>query len=72
MARSYRSQHDELAFPFSVEEVVRPGRHARQRGLERPDAADLAAAREALAACDVAQPATRRFDEPRAALWGGR
>jgi iron complex transport system ATP-binding protein len=60
---AYLPQRYELAFPFSVEEVVLLGRYARQRGLGLPDAADLAAAREAMAACDVAHLATRRFDE---------
>jgi iron complex transport system ATP-binding protein len=60
---AYLPQHYELAFPFAVEEVVLLGRYARQRGIGLPDDDDLAAAREAMAACDVAQLATRRFDE---------
>jgi iron complex transport system ATP-binding protein len=60
---AYLPQHYELAFPFAVEEVVLLGRHARQNGLGLADADDLAAARRAMAACDVAHLATRRFDE---------
>ena len=39
------------------------GRYARQHGLGLADADDLAAAAAAMAACDVAHLATRRFDE---------
>src|SRR6185295_10912175 len=60
---AYLPQHYELAFPFAVEEVVLLGRYASQRGLGIARAADLAAAREAMAACDVAELAARRFDE---------
>jgi iron complex transport system ATP-binding protein len=60
---AYLPQQYELAFPFAVEEVVLLGRYARQRGIGLADADDLAAAREAMAACDVAHLATRRFDE---------
>jgi len=60
---AYLPQHYELAFPFAVEEVVLLGRHARQKGLGLADADDLAAARQAMAACGVAQLASRRFDE---------
>ena len=60
---AYLPQHYELAFPFGVEEVVLLGRYARQRGLGLASEADLAAAREAMTACDVADLAERRFDE---------
>ncbi|HEX3761439.1 MAG TPA: ABC transporter ATP-binding protein [Kofleriaceae bacterium] len=60
---AYLPQHYELAFPFAVEEVVLLGRHARQHGLGLAGAADLAAAHQAMAACDVAHLAARRFDE---------
>ena len=60
---AYLPQHYELAFPFAVEEVVLLGRYAQQRGLGLADPADLAAARDAMAACDVAHLAARRFDE---------
>src|SRR5258705_1586987 len=60
---AYLSQQYELAFPFVVEEVVLLGRYANQRGLGLASEADLAAAREAMAACDVTDLAERRFDE---------
>lgn len=60
---AYLPQHYELAYPFAVEEIVLLGRYARQRGLGLAGADDLAAAREAMVACDVAHLATRRFDE---------
>ena len=60
---AYLPQQYELAFPFVVEEVVLLGRYARQRGLGIATADDLAAARAAMAACDVAALAARRFDE---------
>ena len=60
---AYLPQHYELAFPFVVEEVVLLGRYARQRGLGLASRDDLDAARAAMAACDVAQLADRRFDE---------
>src|ERR1043165_3247690 len=60
---AYLPQHYELAFPFAVEEVVLLGRYARQRGLGLAGDDDLAAARQAMAACDVAHLASRRFDE---------
>ena len=56
-------QHYELAFPFRVEDVVLLGRYAHQRGLGIASAADLDAARAAMAACDVGALAHRRFDE---------
>ena len=60
---AYLPQQYELAFPFAVEEVVLLGRYARQRGLGLASESDLAAAHEAMAACDVTALATRRFDE---------
>ncbi|HET9622802.1 MAG TPA: ABC transporter ATP-binding protein [Kofleriaceae bacterium] len=66
-ALAYLPQHYELAFPFAVEEVVLLGRYAHQRGLGMAGDDDLAAARAAMAACDVAHLAARRFD----ALSGG-
>jgi iron complex transport system ATP-binding protein len=60
---AYLPQRYELAFPFAVEEVVLLGRYARQRGLGLASEDDLAAARAAMLACDVADLANRRFDE---------
>src|SRR4051794_11221488 len=60
---AYLPQDYELAFPFAVEEVVLLGRYARQRGIGLASDAALAAARDAMAACDGAHLATRRFDE---------
>jgi len=60
---AYLPQQYELVFPFAVEEVVLLGRYANQRGLGLATAADLAAAREAMAACDITDLAGRRFDE---------
>src|SRR5688572_12735359 len=60
---AYLPQRYDLAFPFAVEEVVLLGRYAQQRGLGLASAADLEAARAAMAACDVADLAARRFDE---------
>jgi iron complex transport system ATP-binding protein len=60
---AYLPQHYELAFPFAVEEVVLLGRYARQKGLGLASEPDLAAARAAMNACDVAHLANRRFDE---------
>jgi ABC-type cobalamin/Fe3+-siderophores transport system ATPase subunit len=60
---AYLPQQYELAFPFAVEEVVLLGRYAHQRGLGLAGADDLAAAAAAMAACDVAHLASRRFDE---------
>jgi iron complex transport system ATP-binding protein len=60
---AYLPQHYELAFPFVVEEVVLLGRYARQTGLGLASEADLAAARDAMRACDIEALAARRFDE---------
>jgi iron complex transport system ATP-binding protein len=60
---AYLPQQYDLAFPFAVEEVVLLGRYASQRGLGLASAEDLAAARDAMAACDVSALAARRFDE---------
>jgi len=60
---AYLPQQYELAFPYAVEEVVLMGRYARQRGFGLANEADLAAAHDAMAACDVVDLAARRFDE---------
>jgi iron complex transport system ATP-binding protein len=60
---AYLPQQYDLAFPFAVAEVVLLGRYARQAGLGMASDADLAAAEEAMTACDVAHLAARRFDE---------
>ena len=60
---AYLPQQYELAFPFIVEEVVLMGRYASQRGLGLASDADLAAARDAMRACDIEHLAARRFDE---------
>jgi iron complex transport system ATP-binding protein len=59
---AYLPQRYELAFPFTVGEVVLMGRYAHSRGgLE--DRADLEAARAAMERCDVLALEDRRFDE---------
>jgi iron complex transport system ATP-binding protein len=60
---AYLPQRYELAFPYAVEEIVLLGRYARQRGLGLATDADLAAAREAMVACDIVHLAARPFDE---------
>ena len=60
---AYLPQQYDLAFPFVVEEVVLFGRYASQSGLGMASEADLAAARDAMAKCDVVALAARRFDE---------
>jgi iron complex transport system ATP-binding protein len=60
---AYLPQQYDLAFPFSVEEVVLLGRYARQSGLGLASDDDLAAANAAMKQCDVAALAERRFDE---------
>jgi iron complex transport system ATP-binding protein len=60
---AYLPQQYELAFPYTVIEIVLLGRFAQQRGLALASPADLAAATAAMAACDVAHLAERRFDE---------
>jgi iron complex transport system ATP-binding protein len=64
---AYVPQVYEIAFPFTVAEVVLMGRYPHRSGigLERDD--DVAAARTAMARCDVAGLEDRRFD----ALSGG-
>jgi iron complex transport system ATP-binding protein len=59
----YLPQQTELAFGFSVEEVVLLGRYAQQRGAGFADAVDVAAAHEAMERCDVKHLAARRFDQ---------
>ena len=61
-ALAYLPQRYELAFPFTALEVVLMGRYARQRGPGLDSAEDEAAARAALARCDVVALADRRFD----------
>ena len=60
----YLPQNYTLAFPFCVREVVLMGRYAHHpRGLlALESAADLAAAEQAMARCDVSELAGRRFD----------
>jgi iron complex transport system ATP-binding protein len=60
---AYLPQHYELAFAFSVLDVVLLGRFTHQRGLAVASSADLEAAHAAMAACDVEGLAERRFDE---------
>ena len=60
---AYLPQQYELAFPFIVEEVVLLGRYTHQSGLGLASDADLAAAHDAMRACDVEELAARRFDE---------
>jgi iron complex transport system ATP-binding protein len=60
---AYLPQQYDLAFPFSVEEIVLLGRYSRQRGLGLASEEDLAAARDAMKATDVTHLAARRFDE---------
>jgi len=61
---SFLPQHYQLAFPFSVLEVVLMGRYAhRPRGLLGLETeADLEIARQAMTRCDVLELADRRFD----------
>ena len=60
---AYVPQRYELAFPFTVVEVVLIGRYAHRRGpgLDAPE--DLAAARAALARFDLDGLDDRRFDQ---------
>jgi iron complex transport system ATP-binding protein len=60
---AYLPQEYRLAFPYAVVEVVLLGRLSHQRGLGLATDADLALARAAMTACDVADLAERRFDE---------
>ena len=60
---AYLPQQYDLAFPFIVEEVVLLGRYSQQTGLGIASDDDLAAARAAMAACDIEPLASRRFDE---------
>jgi ABC-type cobalamin/Fe3+-siderophores transport system ATPase subunit len=59
---AYLPQRYELAFPFTVGEVVLMGRYARAGRLRLESAADLAMARAAMERCDVAGLEDRRFD----------
>jgi iron complex transport system ATP-binding protein len=60
---AYLPQHYDLAFPYAALEVVLLGRYAHQRGLGLAGDDDLAAAREAMRACEVDDLTDRRFDE---------
>ena len=60
---AYLPQRYELAFPFTVGEVVLMGRYARTGRFRLEGADDLAAAREAMTRCDVAALEDRRFDQ---------
>jgi iron complex transport system ATP-binding protein len=64
---AYLPQRYELAFPFTALEIVLFGRYAHHRGPGLEGEADIAAARAAMARCDVEHLAERRFD----ALSGG-
>jgi iron complex transport system ATP-binding protein len=59
---AYLPQRYELAFPFTALEIVLMGRYAHRSGPGLEGAADLAAAGEAMARCDVAELGERRFD----------
>jgi iron complex transport system ATP-binding protein len=59
---AYLPQRYELAFPFTALEIVLMGRYARHRGPGLDDESDVAAAHAAMARCDVAALADRRFD----------
>ncbi len=59
---AYVPQIYEIAFPFTVGEVVLMGRYAYQGGLGFESDADLAAARAAMDRCDVTALEHRRFD----------
>jgi iron complex transport system ATP-binding protein len=56
-------QRFDLAFPFTVAEVVLLGRVPHRRALELDSAADLAIAREAMEATEVTHLAGRRMTE---------
>jgi iron complex transport system ATP-binding protein len=59
---SYLPQHNEIAFGFSVEEVVLMGRYAHQHGAGFANDADIEAVQQAMQRCGVLQLAARRFD----------
>ncbi len=59
---AYLPQRYDVAFPFTVGEIVVMGRYARRRGPGLETAEDLAAARAAMVRCDVAALEDRRFD----------
>jgi cobalamin transport system ATP-binding protein len=60
---AYLPQKYELAFPFTVGEIVLMGRYARRRGVGLETAEDLEAARVAMERCDVTALEDRRFDQ---------
>jgi iron complex transport system ATP-binding protein len=59
---AYVPQVYEIAFPFTVAEVVLMGRYPHRGGIGLEDDADVAAARAAMQRCDVAELDSRRFD----------
>ena len=59
---AYVPQVYQVAFPFTVAEVVLMGRYPHHAGIALETDADVAAAREAMARCDVADLEARRFD----------
>jgi iron complex transport system ATP-binding protein len=59
---AYVPQIYEIAFPFTVAEVVLMGRYPHHAGIELENDTDLAAARAAMQRCDVASLEDRRFD----------
>jgi iron complex transport system ATP-binding protein len=59
---AYLPQRYEVAFPFTALEIVLMGRYAHRRGFGLEQATDVAAAQAAMARCDVAPLAERRFD----------
>jgi iron complex transport system ATP-binding protein len=60
---AYVPQRYELAFPFTALEVVLIGRYPHRRGPGLDNAADLAAARAAMARFDLDGLDDRRFDQ---------
>ncbi len=59
---AYVPQVYEIAFPFTVGEVVLMGRYPHRGGIGLENDADLAAARVALDRCDLRALEDRRFD----------
>jgi iron complex transport system ATP-binding protein len=59
---AYVPQVYEIAFPFTVAEVVLMGRYPHHGGIALEDDADVAAARAAMERCDVLGLEARRFD----------
>jgi iron complex transport system ATP-binding protein len=59
---AYVPQIYEIAFPFTVAEVVLMGRYAHHAALSLETDADVAAARGAMERCDIVALENRRFD----------